>query len=103
MDQRLRLAGVLDCAAAGIGRRNTEVESLFKKEQVMKYGAQNQLTGKVSEIKKGTVMCEVKLDLTGPGAMASVMTLDSLEDLNLKPGDSVKIIVKAVNVLVVKE
>jgi len=69
----------------------------------MKYGARNQLVGKVTEIKKGQLMCEVTLDLSGPGKMASVMTLDSLDDLNLKPGDSVKVIVKAVNVLLVKE
>jgi len=69
----------------------------------MKYGARNQLTGKVTEIKKGQVMCEVKVDLTAPGTMASVMTLESLDDLNLKTGDTVKVIVKAVNVLLVKE
>lgn len=69
----------------------------------MKYGARNQLTGKVTEIKKGGLMCEVKLDLTGPGSMASVMTLESLDDLAIKPGDTVKIVVKAVNVLLVKE
>ncbi len=69
----------------------------------MKYGARNQLTAKVTGIKKGQVMCEVKLDLTGPGSMASVMTLDSLDELALKPGDTVKVVVKAVNVLLVKE
>lgn len=69
----------------------------------MKYGARNQLTAKVSEIKKGSVMCEVKLDVTGPGKMASVMTIESLDDLGIKPGDSVKVVVKAVHVLLVKE
>jgi molybdate transport system regulatory protein len=69
----------------------------------MKYGARNQLTGKVSEIKKGSIMCEVKLDLSGPGHMASVMTIESLDDLGIKPGDTVKVVVKAVNVLLVKE
>ncbi|HSD22139.1 MAG TPA: TOBE domain-containing protein [Anaeromyxobacter sp.] len=69
----------------------------------MKYGARNQLGAKVSEIKRGSVMCEVKLDLQTPGKMASVMTLESLEELGLKPGDTVRVIVKAVNVLLVKE
>lgn len=69
----------------------------------MKYGARNQLTGKVSEIKKGTVMCQVKLDVTTPAKMASVMTLESLDELALKPGDSVKVVVKAINVLLVRE
>ena len=69
----------------------------------MKYGARNQLTGKVTEIKKGTVMCQVKLEIPAGSGMASVMTIDSLEDLGIKEGDNVKVVVKAVNVLLVKE
>lgn len=69
----------------------------------MKYGAQNQLTGKVTEIKKDTVMCEVKLEIPAGSQMASVMTVDSLNNLGLKQGDTVRIIVKAVNVLLVRE
>ncbi len=68
----------------------------------MKYGARNQLTGTVMEIKKGGVMCQVKLDVTA-GAMNSVMTLESLDDLGIKEGDNVRVVVKAVNVLLVKE
>jgi molybdopterin-binding protein len=69
----------------------------------MKYGARNQLTAQVSEIKKDQLMCEVKLELTELGHMASVMTMESMYDLDIKPGDKVKVIVKAVNVLIVKE
>jgi molybdopterin-binding protein len=69
----------------------------------MKYGARNQIIGKVTEIKKGTLMCEVKLDIPASSHMASVMTLESLDDLGLKLGDSVRVVVKAVNVLLVKE
>ncbi|MEE9554747.1 MAG: TOBE domain-containing protein [candidate division Zixibacteria bacterium] len=68
----------------------------------MKYGARNQLTGTVTGIKKGGVMCQVKLDVTA-GAMNSVMTLESLDDLGIKEGDNVKVVVKAVSVLLVKE
>jgi molybdopterin-binding protein len=69
----------------------------------MKYGARNQIVGKVTEIKKGGLMCEVKLDSPAGARMASVMTLESLDDLGIKPGDTVKVVVKAVNVLLVKE
>ena len=34
--------------------------------------------------------------------MASVMTVDSLEELGLKPGDEVEVVVKAVSVLLMK-
>jgi molybdopterin-binding protein len=69
----------------------------------MKYGARNKLEGRVKGIKKGGLMCEVKLDITAKSSMSSVMTIDSLRELGLKKGDKVRIIVKAVNVLLVKE
>jgi molybdopterin-binding protein len=69
----------------------------------MKYGARNQLIGKVTEIKKGTVMCQVRLEVAAGATMNSVMTLESLDDLGIKVGDNVKVVVKAVNVLLVRE
>ncbi len=69
----------------------------------MQYGARNQIQGKVAEIKKGSVMCEVIVELPSGGVMTSVMTIDSLEDMNLNIDDKVKVVVKAVNVLLVKE
>ena len=69
----------------------------------MKFGARNQLIGKVTEIKKGGVMCQVRLELAGGAVMSSVMTIDSLDDLGIKVGDNVKIMVKAVNVLLATE
>jgi molybdopterin-binding protein len=69
----------------------------------MKYGARNQLIGKVTGIKKGGIMCEVKLDIPAASAMSSVMTIESMKELGLKKGDKVRVVVKAVNVLLVKE
>jgi molybdopterin-binding protein len=69
----------------------------------MKIGARNRLEGEVTEIKKGTVMCQVKLKVAGGAAMESVMTLDSLTELGIKVGDKVRIAVKAVNVMLIKE
>lgn len=69
----------------------------------MKYGARNQLTGKITGIKRGDVMCQVTLNIDTPATMNSVMTLESLNDLGIKEGDSVKIVAKAVNVMLVRE
>lgn len=69
----------------------------------MKYGARNQLKGKVTKIKKGGVMCQVTLNVADDSVMNSVMTMESLEDLGIKEGDTVKVVVKAINVLLVKE
>ena len=69
----------------------------------MKYGARNQLMGEVTNIKEGAVMCEVKLKIVSGDTMESVMTMESLKDLGIMKGDKVRIVVKAVNVLLVKE
>jgi len=69
----------------------------------MKYGAKNQLTGTVKEIKRGTVMSQVNLEITAGASMSSVLTLEALDDLEINEGDQVKVIVKAVNVLLIKE
>ena len=69
----------------------------------MKYGAKNQLAGKVTAIKRGTVMSQVDVSIPVRADMSSVMTVDTLDGMKLKKGDKVKVIVKAVNVLLVKE
>lgn len=69
----------------------------------MKYGARNTITAKVKSVKKGDVMSLVKYDITTPAEMASVLTTESCEDLDLKPGDTVKLVIKAIHVLPVKE
>ncbi len=69
----------------------------------MKFGARNNVVGKVAEIKKGSLMCQVKVSVDGPINITSVMTQDTLEELGVKNGDSVRVLVKAVNVLLVRE
>lgn len=68
----------------------------------MKIGAQNQALATVTEIQKGAVMCQVKLAVPA-SKMASVMTMDSLKDLKLKKGDKVRVVVKAIHVLIIKD
>ena len=68
----------------------------------MKYGARNRIVAKVTEVKKGDVMSLVKFDVQTPAKMSSVLTTESAEELGLKPGDSVELIIKAVHVLAVK-
>jgi molybdopterin-binding protein len=69
----------------------------------MKYGARNQIVGTVKAIKKGTIMCQVAVGVDKPVELTSVMTLDSLDDLGLKKGDQVRVVVKAIHVLLVRE
>lgn len=69
----------------------------------MEYGARNKLVGTVTGIKKGNVMSQVEFTVPADSAMTSVMTVDSLEDLGVKEGDKVRVVIKAVNVLLIKE
>jgi molybdate transport system regulatory protein len=68
----------------------------------MKFGARNQLTGKVVSIQRGDVMSLVKFEVATPAQMASVLTTESVGDLDLKVGDQVQLMVKAVHVMPVK-
>ena len=69
----------------------------------MKIGARNRLDGEVTEVKRGTIMCQVKVKVAGGAIMESVMTLDSLDELGIKVGDKIRVAVKAVNVMLIKE
>lgn len=68
----------------------------------MKYGARNTVSGEVTSVQKGDIMSLIKFDVA-PCEMASVVTTESLEEMGLNVGDRVSLIVKAVNVLPVKE
>ena len=69
----------------------------------MKYGARNKITAKVKSIKSGDIMSLVKFDVTVPTEMGSVLTTESVEHLDLKVGDEVQLVIKAIHVLPVKE
>ena len=69
----------------------------------MKVGARNQLVGEVTDIQKGMIMAKAKIKIPAESMMSSVFTLESLEELDLKKGDKVKLFVKAIHVLIVKE
>jgi molybdopterin-binding protein len=69
----------------------------------MKYGARNRIKAKVKSVKKGDVMSIVKFQVSMPHEMASVLTRESVEDLQLEVGEEVELIIKAIHVLPVKE
>jgi len=69
----------------------------------MKYGARNQIHATVTSVKRGDVMSLVKFEVDQPCTMASVLTTESVDDLALKAGDRIKLVVKAIHVLPVRE
>lgn len=69
----------------------------------MKYGVRNDLRAVVESVKTGPIMAEAKFALKGPLGMTAVITTESMQDLDLKPGDEVRLLVKAINVIPVKD
>ncbi|HPS59454.1 MAG TPA: TOBE domain-containing protein [Spirochaetota bacterium] len=69
----------------------------------MKYGAQNNIVAKVKSIKSGDVMAQIKFDVVTAKEMSSVITTDSVKALDLREGDTVHLVIKAIHVLPVKE
>ena len=63
--------------------------------------ARNQLAAVVKSVKLGNVMAEVVMDVAGFEVVAAI-TRGSAESLKLQPGDHVKAIIKATEVLVDK-
>jgi len=69
----------------------------------MKYGARNRIQAKVKSVKSGDIMSLVKFDITIPHEMSSVLTTESVEHLQIKPGDDIELIIKAIHVLPVND
>jgi molybdopterin-binding protein len=68
----------------------------------MKLSARNQFRGRIVEVKKGVITAEVKVEITMPVTITSVITKDSADDLDLKVGDEVVAIVKSTEVIISK-
>ncbi|MBC7076374.1 MAG: TOBE domain-containing protein [Syntrophomonadaceae bacterium] len=67
----------------------------------MKAGVRNRFNGTIKDIKKGTVMSQVTVQV-GDNEITSVMTNESLEDAGFRVGDNVTALTKAINVVLVK-
>ena len=68
----------------------------------MALSARNQLSGRVEELKLGSVMAHVVVRV-GENLIESVITRTSAEELKLKIGDTVKVVVKSTEVMIQKD
>ena len=68
----------------------------------MPLSARNQLPGIVQEIQLGDVMAHVVVKV-GDNIIESVITRNSADELALKKGDSVKVVVKSTEVMIQKD
>jgi len=68
----------------------------------MEISARNKIEGTITEITLGSVMAKVKIDIGNGNVISSVITIESVSDLDLKAGDVVYAIVKSTEVMIGK-
>lgn len=68
----------------------------------MKLSARNQLRGTVADVKLGEVMSTVAVTLPDGQVITSAITKASAEDLDLRPGDDVIVVIKSTEVMIAK-
>ena len=69
----------------------------------MKYGVRNSLKATVTKVKLGDVMSQLECKLSDPGVITSVLTTDSVNEMDLKEGDQILLLVKAIHVIPARE
>ena len=69
----------------------------------MKTSARNLVEGTIKDVKTGQVAAVIKVEIDAPALITSVITEESVRDLDLKPGDRIKIMKKSTSVMIVKE
>jgi molybdopterin-binding protein len=62
--------------------------------------ARNRLEGVVQEVKVEGLLAQVELEVTGPARLVAVITRESAEALELRPGGTATAVVKATSVMV---
>jgi molybdopterin-binding protein len=68
----------------------------------MKLSARNQLPGIVEQVDLGDIMAHIVVKV-GDNHIESVITRQSAEELGLKKGDSVRVVVKSTEVMIQKD
>ena len=67
----------------------------------MALSARNQLPGIVEDVKLGTITAQVVVKV-GENLVDSVITRTSVEEMGLKKGDSVHVVIKSTEVMIQK-
>lgn len=68
----------------------------------MKLSARNQISGNVAAVQKGQTTSHVRVDIGNGVVITSSITNEAVDDLGLKQGDSVTVVIKASDVMIGK-
>ncbi len=90
------------CTTTALDRRRCGAQDAgdhAKGGGAVKLSARNLIKGKVVEVKKGAVAAQVRVDIGGGNVLTSMITVDAVEDLGLKQGDPVSVVIKSTEVM----
>jgi molybdopterin-binding protein len=77
-------------------------ESPDRRLKMKKISARNVLEGIVKDVEKGATAAHVHVDVNG-ATITSSITNESIDDLGLKPGVKVKVVIKSSDVMLAVE
>ena len=66
----------------------------------MRISARNQIKGTVVEVKKGATTSHVRVDIGNGVVMTSSITNEAIDELGIKAGGKVTVVVKASDVMI---
>jgi molybdopterin-binding protein len=66
----------------------------------MRISARNQIKGTVVEVTKGATTSHVRVDIGGGNIMTSAITNEAVDELGIKTGGKVTVVVKASDVMI---
>lgn len=78
----------------------SEVARLSGREGSESLSARNRFRGVVRSVEVDGLLAKVEIDVTEPARVVAIITRESAEDLDLKPGSSAAGVVKATSVMV---
>ncbi len=68
----------------------------------MEISARNKIKGIITEVQIGSVMAKVGVKIADGTVINSMITIDSVKEMNLKEGDEVFAIIKSTEVMIGK-
>jgi molybdate transport system regulatory protein len=69
----------------------------------LKISARNQLKGTVQQVDKGIITAKVKIKIEAPAVITAIISKEAVEELEIKPGDTIAAVIKATEVMVAKK
>lgn len=69
----------------------------------MKISARNVFKGTIEGVDEGAIMANVKIKIESPEIITAIITKESIKDLDIKEGDTVKAIIKSTEVMIAKD